>query len=368
MLSESEAAELRSLQERAYGRDGELSAEDALRLHELELTLRPEVMTVVAEPAEVSGPATLSGPATVSDSATSSASGSVSTPEPVDGFDAAPSPKAEASAPPRSRRRLAFGAAGVLLVGLGVGWVLWGWNSAEFALATTHSEQRAELEASGDFDPGTVAAMSENHGVVIWRAERDQGDQDCVIVTTSSMTQSGCATMEDSSMGGASATITVPEGDALEGQTLSAYLLLSVTGEVVPTVQIWDQGDSNWESQFTEEELEAIARLEAAGFEATSLNILGYDGDTPVWTSWGNEMCVIVESDDGVLEGCSSLAETPPTELVVSASVNGISTQYIVRQTEMRGPQLTVVKLPELQEFEVDVGDKIEIELDDKTG
>ncbi|MGM7697741.1 hypothetical protein [Microbacterium sp. A84] len=349
MLNESETAQLRSLHERAYGREGGLTAEDAARLHELESKLRPVVVAPsVAEPLEVAAPVSIGEPSTASE------------------VEASEAPPEEASAPPRRRRWLAFAAVGAVLIGLGVGWVLWGWNTAEFALAAAHAEQRGELEASGDYDEGTVAAVSENHGVVIWRAERGEGEQHCVIATTSTQTQSGCAAMEDSNSETANATITVPEGDELAGQTLSAYLLLSVTGEIVPTIQIWNQQDNNWEAQFSEEEREAIGRIEAAGFDPSLLSILGYDGDTPVWTSWGGEMCLIAESDDGIVSDCASTTETPPTDLILAATVGGVPTQYIVHQSATRGQQLTIVKVPEVTR--VEVGDGEQIEIDDKTG
>ncbi|MGM7668904.1 hypothetical protein [Microbacterium sp. A93] len=349
MLNESETAQLRSLHERAYGRDGGLTAEDAARLHELEAKLRPVPAVPVDARVDVVPLSAVDAEVVV-----------------VEAVEASGAPPEEASAPPRRRRWFALAAVCALLIGFGAGWMLWGWNLAEFTLATAHAEQRGELEASGDYDAGTVAAVSENHGVVIWRAERGEGEQHCVIATTSTQTQSGCAAMEDSNSETANATITVPEGDELAGQTLSAYLLLSVTGEIVPTIQIWNQQDNNWEAQFSGEELEAIGRIEAAGFDPSSLSILGYDGDTPVWTSWGGEMCLIAESDDGIVSDCASTTETPSTDLILAATVGGVPTQYIVHQSATRGQQLTIVKVPEVTR--VEVGDGEQIEIDDKTG
>lgn len=368
MLDDSETAELRSLRERAYGRDGRLTGEDVTRLHELETMLRPAA--AVAPAAPVAGIDPEIGPSKNSaigpvESRPGSGVGLIA--EPFEASDdPAPNAESEAPVPPRRRRWLAFAGIGAVLIGLAAGWAIWGWNSAEFALATTHSEQRAELEASGDFDPGTVSALSENHGVVLWRAERHEGDQLCVIATSPDATQSGCGEMEPNNLGSANVSISVPEDDELAGQMLNAFLMVSAAGEIVPIVQIWDQSGSNWESQFSEDELAALDRLEAEGFDRGSLSVLGYDGDRPVWTSWGNEMCLIVESDDGIVKGCSSFAETPQAELVITASIGGVPTQYIVRQSETRGQQLTVVKLPEATMFDIGVGEQIEI--DDKTG
>ncbi|WP_439256129.1 hypothetical protein [Microbacterium sp. A94] len=359
MLDESETAQLRSLQKRAYGRGGGLAAEDAARLHELESKLRPRVAAPsVVEPVERAAPVWGAEAVELSE-----------VPDGSELPEESPSPEPEASAPSRrtrGRRRLALAAVGALLIGMGIGWTLWGWNTAEFALATTHSEKRAELEKSGDYDPGTVAALSESHGVVIWRAESQEGERTCIIVTTPVQKQSGCAELDQSNLGAANVSITVPEGDEAEGQMLNAFLLLSANGEVVPAIQLWNPEDNNWESQFSEEEREALDRVEAAGFDRNSLSILGYDGERPIWTSWGNEMCLIVESDAGIASGCSSTAEMPMTDLVVTAPVGGIPTQYIVHQTETRGQQLTIVRVPEGTRVEVTEGEQVEI--DDKTG
>lgn len=373
MLTPEESAELRSLQERAYGRDGRLTPEELDRLHELE-SRRGTPGFSVADSSAGSGAESAAGAESgtrtelrtraelrtrvqlrsqaVLDAAAGSDADAPPTTEPVEASD--PQPRR------RSRRWLAIAAGGAVLVGLGAGWMLWGWDSAQFALSVAHAEQRVELESTGDFDPGTVVAMSEQHGVVVWRAERHEGEEQCVIVTTQTAKQSGCAMLNDANMSSAYASITVPDGEELQGQSLSAYLLSSTSGEIVPTIQVWDDTGVVWESQYTEQELAAITRIEAEGFDPSSLGILGYDGETPVWTSWRPEgPCVIAESDHGIVHACAD-GVSPGTEMSVMADVHGVPTHYIVRNSEQRGQQLTIMKLPELLDAELD--DPIEYE------
>lgn len=359
MLDESEAAELRSLHERAYGRGGSLTAAELRRLHELEAP-RGASAPAATEPA-ASEPAATGSVVTPARASTQGA-------EPVHTDDAwlletmaaEPDEASEQQPLHRSPLWLAVAAAAVLLIGLGAGWMLWGWDSAQFALSSTNYEQRTELESTGDYDPGTVAVVSEQHGVTVWIAERRDGEEKCVILTTAAETQSGCGVVDQAGLAGTTASVTVPKGYELAGQSFSVYLLPSASGEIVPAVQIWDNSSSGWESQYSEAELEVIARLEAAGFEGSSLSILGYDGDTAVWTSWGTDgMCVIAESDGDIGQACAEEL-TADSEVSLMVHVNGVPTQYVVQNSERRGLQLTIVKLPEVVVAELD--DPIEYE------
>lgn len=394
MLSADESAELRELQTKAYGRNGALSVEELARLRELERERRPGVvetaMTTDAETAE-SFEAVGYDPSTGSGIDAGSESGRLGA-EAAELPAAEPGPRApeaQGGAEHRSERGMGIEAAGasagtalrrrwpvivaasaaILAIGLGTGWGIWGWDAHTFALAAAHADQRTEIEASGDFDPGTVVPVAEQHGVVVWRADRSDGDEVCVIVTTASQTQSGCARQEDlGNSAWTNAMITVPEGEEKAGQQLSAALIMTPAGELVPVIQVWDQSSSDWESQYSEAELAQLRRIEAAGYLGSSLGILGYDGDTVVWSSWGPGFCVIAAADDGLVEACADDAQSE-IDLTLAVIVDGVPTEYVVRQSEMRGPQLTVIRHPDAVKVEIDpeTGDPIEFTFDDPT-
>ncbi|HCS60358.1 MAG TPA: hypothetical protein DIW46_03025 [Microbacterium sp.] len=388
MLDASETAELRALHAQAYGRGGELSASDRARLRDLERKRRGEPVSI---PDELPGARAADIHGSLSERRTEQAdrvevTKRVERPQGVETepVETEPDPETPPAPTPEPRKRrwpiVAAAAVAILIIGLGTGWILWGWNSAESALVVAHAEQRAELENSGDYDPGSIVPVSEQHGVVVWQAERSEGQQYCVIITIGSKAESGCGVLDDPDVGFPSTAVTVPEGDKLAGQRFSAFLILSASGEIVPTVQIWDETNVEWEHQYTDAQLEAIARIEAEGFDGRALSVLGYDGDTAVWSSWDSQgLCVIAETDGGIVQGCSGTDE-PNATLEIQAIVAGVPTNYIVHLAEQSGPQLTVVKLPLSTQVEVDpeTGDVIEftvdepsfddLAIDDKTG
>lgn len=380
MLSAEESAELRILQVRAYGPNGGVSAAELERLRELEERLR---VPSVAQPVSSRRLAALAQ-YTASDAPRPSLNDPQGSVSPHGAERVAPRAEGEtkqgeraepveAATPARASGRLRWtlliAASVALIVGLGVGWGIWGWNVDAYALASAHSEQRAQLEASDDFDRGTVAPLAEQYGVVVWQAERSDGEQVCVIVTgPDEAVQHGCTPseqMKDSVW--PNATMTVPEGQKKAGQQLVAGLIPTMTGELAPYIQVWDQNASDWESQYDDNELEQLREIAEAGYDGRMLSIIGYDGETAVWTNWtGNGYCIIAVVDDGPLEAC---AEDTESDITLIVSVGGVPTEYLVQQSEMRGPQLTIVRHPDatISEVSPSSGDPIEFTFDDPT-
>ncbi|WP_426184649.1 hypothetical protein [Microbacterium sp. TWP3-1-2b2] len=379
MLNESESAELRMLQAKAYGRDGVLSAAELARLRELERTRHPEVIEPSATPLaetvesfEAEAPDPSTGPAGDSTETAGASTRRGGDSEATELPAAEPVEASGPSAGPTARRRwpvIAAASAAILAIGLGIGWGIWGWDAHSFALAAAHADQRTEIEASEDFDAGTVIPVAEQYGVVVWRAERSDGDEVCVIVTGPDKTIGhGCIGSEqlDASVW-PNASATVPEGEDKAGHQLVAGLIPTATGELVPFIQVWDQSRVDWESQYSESELAQLREVEAAGYEGSTLSILGYDGDTVVWSNWASsEFCVIAAVDGGPIEACADNTQSD-VNLTLAVIVDGIPTEYVVRQSEMRGPQLTIIRHPEAVKAEVDpeTGDPIEFTFDD---
>ncbi|GGD74939.1 hypothetical protein [Microbacterium murale] len=400
MVSAEESAELRMLQAKAYGPDGGLSVEELERLQELESSGGRLRLAALAQPvsslrlaalaqhtAPVGPRPSLNDPQeVVAPQEAASPQGADRSQEPGRVVERAEGEtkraerasasrsgsSAEPHAPLRPWRRhpigFALGAvAAALVLGLGIGWAVWGWDADAYALASAHAEQRAEIEATDDFDPGTVAPVAEQYGVVVWQAERSDGDEVCVIVTgPDEMIQNGCIPSEqlkDSVW--PNATATVPEGEEKAGQQLVAGLIPTMTGELVPFIQVWDQDASGWESQYSDAELAQLHELEASGYEGSTLGILGYDGDTVVWSNWVNGgFCVIAAVDGGPIEACAEDAESDITLMVI---VDGVPTEYLVQQSEMRGPVLTIIRHSEaaIGELDPETGDPIEFTFDD---
>ncbi|WP_417508052.1 hypothetical protein [Microbacterium sp.] len=348
--------ELRMLRAKAYGQGSGLSVEELTRLRELEgwdavgadaSVSVPEPVVSVPEPV-VSVPEPVEGPRGSADASTGSAIGSADV--------------------PRRLRRWPLGivtAVALLGIGLGAGWGMWGWDSEASALAAAHGDTQAELEAEQLYDPGTVVPVAEDYGVVVWRANRSDGEELCVIVTSPPRApQTDCVTQERvDNYAWPSAMVMVPEGEDKAGQQLSASLIPQANGEIVPFIQVWGEDDS-WKLQYSEDELAQLQSLEETGHTGAMLQILGRDGDRLVWSSWETGMlCVIASTGGGgFAEAC---AEGPDDTLTLSTEVDGIPTRYVVTQSEMRSPQLTVYKDVDAEYY---FGADDPSSIDDKTG
>lgn len=381
MLSAEESAELRILRAKAYGPGEGLSAEELFRLEELEGRTRP-AQSVVPEPVERSSAA--DAPPSLGERQRESSGnfpGALS--ERSETKQTERAERVEAPAETRPRRRwpvFVAASVGILVIGFGIGWGIWGWDSRASALAAAHGDTQAELEAEQLYDPGTVVPVAEQYGLVFWRADRSDGEELCVLITGEEKTQTrhGCVTYEQlaESMW-PSVSGTVPDGEEKAGQSLAAGLIPSATGELVPFIQVWDASESGLESQYSEEELRQLREIEAAGYTGSALSILGYDGDTVVWNSWENGgVCAIVPTDDGILQGCT---EEPDGSVSLVTRVDGVPTRYVVTQSGMRPPLLTVHKNIDT-EYDFGSGDDPQFddlfpgsetgspEFDDKTG
>ncbi|WP_175985700.1 hypothetical protein [Microbacterium tenebrionis] len=407
------SAELRMLRAKAYGPGGELTDAELARLQELEgrardaagederLRLPAVAQPVVPEPVEGSSAAAAPPPLNDPQDGAAAAdesrgrdagddfSGSLSERSettlrqaqgPTEQAERAEaSDDAEASSEteaPSHRRRWPLIAASVVAtlgIGFGIGWAIWGWDAQSFMLTAAHGDERAELEEQ--FDPGTVVAVAEQDGIVVWVAERAEEEQTCVVVTLPGRSSSGCMTYDEVAANGwwPSTSVTVPDGQENAGETLIAAVLRGVDGRLVPYIQLQPTVGYDWESQYTDAELAQLRQLEAEGYDPQNLSTLGADGDTTLFYEWdASGLCVVAVLSDGVTEACT---EDGTGGLTLSATVDGIPTEYVVTQSEMRGPQLTIYKGVDTEYYFGSSDDPMfddffteEPSIDDKTG
>ena len=229
MLDVEDSVELRALQARAYGRSGALSDAEAERLRELEAARVSE-----------DGLAATTAP----DTAESASQPGESAPHrepahrrPTDAVATEPRPH-DVSARTVLRRRwpVVLGVSVVLfVVGVLLGWLLFADRGPRpLQLTTTQQDWQAALIASGDFDPGSVRALREEDGVVIWFATK--------------------------------------EGGANQGEPAVIARSYITSPQTIATFA-------------SQEEVEAAEALaEATGLDGRSIAVVGYDGGVPIWT------------------------------------------------------------------------------------
>ncbi|WP_243230542.1 hypothetical protein [Microbacterium sp. CIAB417] len=366
MLSPEESAELRELQRKAYAPGAEPSDADAARLRALE-----ERRVAPPAPADSSRGGDDEGSAVAESPVDGAASPGAAPAHAAGGtgeeVDRAKPAEHEAHAPeeqaarPRWRRWVPYAAIGLaLLVGFGVGFAVFGQTVVRsIALSLAVGAEQAELEASDDYDPGSITAVGQAHGVTIWHATRGEGAEQCVIVTHDAGRDGGCATsaeFEDRSSGLYASVILSGDGDEA-GAQLSVSLARTVDGELAVIAEVWTQDMWDWRSQYTEDELAILERIEReTGVDGGVLQIVGYDDTTPVWLEYsGVGVCAIVVAED-VERAC---ADDPaaPVVLEVRAADGGV-TAYHVSESSMRGPVLTIERTPAV----------VDVTIDDTTG
>ncbi|MFJ2550855.1 hypothetical protein [Microbacterium sp. NPDC087591] len=290
MPDDDEVIELRALQERAYGRGGGLTAAEAERLDRL--TRRPAAQAVEGAPSGAAAPPQMiSG---VPDDVGRPDREPAASPLPASEPPALPAPPASGgdalrsshSAPPLDRwRPLLIGIAAALVVGVGVGWFLFGRGGAD-AVALTAAQQEWQREIIGEatYDQGSLRAVAVEAGVVLWVATKKDGDFTCLLLGDGSRTTSECDTTKAVRESGLYGTLMVERG---EGQTeVSAQMLLTAGGEPAVASSSYEYDPEAMMSTYATEEEERFAEtLVTAGYDARSISVVGYDGETPIWTA-----------------------------------------------------------------------------------
>ncbi|MGM1017373.1 MAG: hypothetical protein ACQEW8_07545 [Actinomycetota bacterium] len=299
--ADAETAELRSLQARAYGRDGGLTAAEVARLAELEDRRRGAAARVDESPVPPLAPA---GPV-VHTVDVSTPANQVNEQPAADGADPAASEAHDTGTDTTGRTRasgwLVRGAAtlAILAVGIGIGWVLFG-RGADSGLPLTAEQQdrRAELAAEGEYDPGSLRAVEDKDDLLVWLATEDQGEKLCVILDAQAESRSSCEPAERAREAGLSGDLTViADGDDSRVWWVSVLFARDDT----PAVLV-NSSDGNWaELEFQTEEEQRIAdEIVDLGYDAGSVSIVGYRGDDPLWTATNERDVCLIALVDGV--------------------------------------------------------------------
>ena len=290
MLHADEIEELRALQARAYGRGGGLTDVDADRLRHLEDTRAP-----VAQPEAEAASERDVGPEPLIDAVPLRTT-------PPDDLRTEP----DGTAPPRDavapasdrptrpdtvrsvlRRRwpvVAASVAALVCLGVLIGWLVFADRGPEpIALTAEQQQWQSELVATGVYDPGSLRALREEEGVVIWFATQKGGENVCLVLADGQSSAPVCSTEEQVRAQGLYASITSPGEGELQN-VVDAQMYLAVDGD--PAVISYNYITSSQSSgvQFASPvEAEIAVRLGDSGFDERSLTVGGYDGEVPVW-------------------------------------------------------------------------------------
>jgi hypothetical protein len=304
MLGADERDELRALQARAYGRGGELSAPEADRLRELSRR-QAEKAPVEPEPAVAPAPVLISGvpDALVGRSRADEpgSAASLSSPdEPMAGAPAEVSARSLRAAIANHWRPALIAAVAALIVGLGAGWLLFGRSSAEAIELTPRQQQWQAALADGGYDPGSLRAIAEQDGVVLWYATKMAGEKTCLVIGDGQQVEVSCQGTEVVQVSGLSARLVLGGDQETE---ISGQLLLSPGGQ--PAVMVSASVISGETSPvYANEGEERFAEgLVDQGFNESTVFVVGYDGENAVWTGFHPEngtQCLIYSVPAGM--------------------------------------------------------------------
>lgn len=342
MLSAEEVAELRALQERAYGREADLTAADAARLRELETHRAARPVAAAGEPEPVATGVPAASESSVSEAAESWLAEPLEEQGPWMGSGArsgvfAEPPSTDAATQPVAGatnltlvrahwRPVALAMVVLLAVGVVAGWALFG-RPAGTAVALTPEQQEWQnaLVVEGKYDAGSVRAVAVEEGVVVWMATKDERKRTCLILGDGETTAPTCQPADAVTGAGMAGSLVIDEGGE-PGQPVrevSASLMITASGEPAVVVNSYEYDEAGMMTYATEEETLIAERLADEGLNPGSIWVVGYDGDVPIWTGTmldTNRQCLIYDgSSDPIEMSCddSQLLQEQGTSLVL---------------------------------------------------
>jgi hypothetical protein len=282
MLDAEDSVELRSLQMRAYGRDGALTDAEAARLRELEAGRRRIAEPPAARRAEPRVPQ----PARVEPAAPDVAAGvdGISRPPEVPTTGVTSGDSGLAALRQHWRAAVAIIAA-FAVVGFVLGWLIFAdRGSAPMQLTAQQAEWQSAIVASGDFDSGSVRAMTQEEGVVIWFATKGDGADVCLVLGHEDATAPACTTREQATIQGVNATLAKPVS-AAQTYDIQAQMFLTQDGEPAVITRSYITSSQSTSMFASEAEAEAATTLaEQTGLDRRTILVVGYDEEVPIWT------------------------------------------------------------------------------------
>lgn len=353
MPAETDADELRTLQRRAYGRDGILTAAETRRLRELEDARRSSATPSAVETRVESSPAQ-SSPAPADAPDDDGEPAFVDAPEPEEIIEDRRSLRAFRRVLRRYRVGVSALAVVTVALGIGIGGALFATRADGIALSAAQQERRDAL-AAADFDSGSLLAVAQDEDAVAWYATKDDGGVVCLILDIGDRSQSNCLPTGDIGRGlsvSFPVPIDDPEDDTQGLGGVSATMLVSTAGEPMVALQRWSMS-SALSSQYAGAERARAEELADDGF-AFSLTIVGSFRTQPVWvgdrvSEQGEvEKCLIVDAGD--LTTCESPSDAG--ESGIEARIDGVggaevgSTIVEARFTRWQTPYLVIREAP----------------------
>ena len=267
MPDADEMTELRSLQERAYGRDGGLSDDEAARLRELERTAGDEG-EAPASPVQVEGRAS---------------EGGLAAEAPAETEPSSRRPDGPASALRTHGALLAVVLVAAIGAGLLAGWLLFAHSAPQgMPLDTEQQGWQEEILVSGVYDRGSLRAVAAEDGAVVWFATRDGGETVCAIIGDGVTTSPACRNRALALLQGVHTSLR----RAVEGgeNQVDAQMLLDAEGDPAVVTSNYLIGVDLDNAYANAAEQRTAESLIDEGYAPTSLAVVGYDGDVPIWT------------------------------------------------------------------------------------
>jgi len=369
-------ARRRELQRRAFAPGGGLTDAEAAELRELSArVVAPAPQTVpMAEESD--------SDAVVPDSERAD-TGSDQRPGPE--HDPVPPPgRSPREMPDRARRMpgipiLILSALVAVLLGVGVGWLAFGRGDGTRPMTDAQRRTLVQLDASDEFDPGSVVLTGSKHGVEAWYATKTADDSECLVLVAAhgadpAVESDDAADVEDrqtvcQKMSGADAYGLQANVElTIDGErsVIWAVLLEDIDGERVTIIQrevLTDDGTYDWREQYSGRELEIAEFLDRSGYDGNALQLIGWDDDTPIWMTFdGTQFCLLVAEPNALTaEGCAEFDSSNGGRLEVGTD-RGI---YQLNLTQNVDPRLTIIRTPDSIVCDVDSG---YCGVDDKTG
>lgn len=347
MLEGAEAARRRELQERAYAPGGSLTDAEAAELRDLDA--RNLTAPVIAPPIPEPTPTRDDGfRASAPWAGSSEELGRTSSDADPEQSTADPDPARapEASARRRFPQRLLIPVIAIVAVVLGLvaGRLVFGEHTP-----MTAAQQAAwtKLDASGTYEPGSLRLVGSKYGVDAWKGTQSASKLECLILTREGGSDdptdghsAGCLN-PDQSANGEQLQANLDYSEKRVQYSVWAAVVEDINGEQAVVMQRQNLTEGfDWRAVYGESELAMVSVLEEAGFSGQMLNILGYDGDTPVWSGVDDEQrqCLMVVQGAEVVQQCGGPARIEPLELTIG------DTTYAIEQTPDRGDALTIYR------------------------